>query len=645
MAKNKKSIFDSPLLSSKIKSAKPKLFPEGVLGYFGGPTLALIANAFLASYLNKYLTDIFGITSWAALFNTLLPVLSVIFVVLGNVVVGKLMDKSKFKAGKARPLILFSLPASLIALIVLFVFTPLAGATSDSGTQVTACILLAVGYNLWFAIAYPLYFTPHSALVNLSTRSGKDRSLLATLSNACNLASIGLCTMIIPFFLGFLFKYDGDVIDASASYNAFKIFAIILVAITAVGVIIEYFFTRERVTEEAFALSVGEGREENKKSITTKEQWKICRKDKFWIIIVIFFFLYQFGGMIKNVSQLYYCTSWFKGDDGLYNTINGGAFSGTLAIVGAIPTALGMVIAWPLSNKIGKGKAILYGAIVSAIGGAIGFLVPVVPASAQFAITIVSFAVKALGSTPAMYLSIALLGDILDHQEALYGKRTDGLSMTVYGAIMAGMTGLATGALNLVLQVSGYDPNHPELVQTAMLWVFIGAETICYVAIALLFIFMRVEKFSKFDQLAISADQKKLCENRGIPYVPADERLAREEAEAEKEAEEARVKELKANCEKKGLSFEEEEAKYQAAQAEKAKAKAEKEAAKKAKQAAKEKEQADKLAAMSEQEKAALKQKEEAKAAKKAEKEKLVGEEFEELRKQTAADREQALQA
>ena len=66
MSKSKKSVFDSPILSSKVKSAKPKLFPEGVLGYFAGPTLALIANAFLASYLNKYLTDIFGITAWAA---------------------------------------------------------------------------------------------------------------------------------------------------------------------------------------------------------------------------------------------------------------------------------------------------------------------------------------------------------------------------------------------------------------------------------------------------------------------------------------------------------------------------------------------------------------------------------------------------
>jgi len=640
MSKNKKSIFDSPLLSSKVKSAKPKLFPEGILGYFAGPTLALIANAFLASYLNKYLTDIFGITAWAALFNTLLPVVSVALVVLGNIVVGKLMDKSKFKAGKARPLILFSLPASLIALVMLFIVTPLASATSDSGTQVLACVLLAVGYNLWFAVAYPLYFTPHSSLVNLSTRNGKDRSLLATLSNACNLASIGLCTMIVPFFLGFLFVDKGGVIDTAASYNAFKVFSIVLIAITAVGAIIEYYFTRERVTEERFALAAGANREEGEqKSVSTKEQWKICRKDKFWLIIIIFFFLYQLGGMMKNVSQLYFCTSWFKGADGTYSTANGGGFSGTLAIVGAIPTALGMVIAWPLSNKIGKGKAIILGAILSIIGGGIGLLVPFVPENSQFAISIVSFAVKALGTTPAMYLSIALLGDVMDHQEALYGKRTDGLSMTIYGAIMAGMTGIATGILNLILQISNYDPNHPETMQTPMLWIFVGAETICYVLIALLFIFMRVEKYSKCDHKAIEEDQKAVCAKRGIAYVSSEERLAKEEEESNRASEEARLKELKLRCEKQGLSFEIEEKKYQDALAVKLKAKEGKEAAVKAKKEEKEKAFADKLAASPE-----LKAKLEAKKAKQEEREKKVEEEFLKLRELTLSERESALQ-
>ena len=576
------------LLTSKIKSARPKLFPEGVLGYFIGPVLALVANSFLASYFNKYITDIYNITAWAALFNTLLPIVSVIFVILGNILVGRLMDRHKTKVGKARPLILLSLPLSLLALMVLFIFAPFANQDSSQATKITALVLIAVGYNLWFAVAYPLYFTPHSSLVNLSTRSGKDRSLLATLSNACNLASIGLCTMIIPFFLSLLFKYDmtggantlpvydangklqyytdlngGVLYDTNASLTAWKIFAIILLVVTFIGVVIEFYFTRERVTEESLFLQDSKNKEETKKNVTVKEQWSICRKDKYWIIIIIFFFLYQFGGMIKNVSQLYYSTAWFQDANGHYTTENGGALSGTLAIIGAIPTALGMFIAWPLSNKIGKKKAILFGALVSVIGGAIGFLVPVVPENTKFAITAASFAIKALGTTPAMYLSIALLGDVLDHQEALYGQRTDGLSMTIYGSIMAGMTGIVTGILNGVLSLSGYTPNKPEVTKDAILWLFIGGETICYAVIIVLFIFMDVEKFSKLDHQAIENDQKAKCQKLGIEYVSSQERLEREEELANQKAEEARIHELKEKCEKKGLDFETEEKKYQ----------------------------------------------------------------------------------
>ena len=48
--KKKKSFFESPLLSSKVKSANVKIFPEGGLGFFIGPTLALLANSILGQY-------------------------------------------------------------------------------------------------------------------------------------------------------------------------------------------------------------------------------------------------------------------------------------------------------------------------------------------------------------------------------------------------------------------------------------------------------------------------------------------------------------------------------------------------------------------------------------------------------------------
>lgn len=578
MEKKKKSLFENPLFSTKVKSARAKIFPEGALGYFIGPTLALLTNSVLSSYFNKYLTDVLNMTAWASWFVTWLPVVSVIFVVLGNVVVGRLMDRNRTKAGKARPLLLISIPIAILALLVLFIISPFATDVINKESQVAALVCVAIGYNLWFAVAYPFYYTSHAALVNLSTRSSKDRSLLATISNATALAAMGLVNMIGSFFLGFLFvenEVDGvKVLDAAASYDRWKIFIIILLVVNVLGVLVEYYFTRERITEESF----GKEKVEIKKAASVKQQAKVCFKDKFWWIIIAFFFLYQLGGMVKNVSQLYFCTAMFPDSNGQFTTAQGGIWNGTLSIIGAIPTALGMVIAWPLSNKIGKGKAILFGAILSTIGGAIGFIAP-----DNFALVVTSFVIKALGSTPAMYLSLALLADILDHQEAKHKLRTDGFTMTIYGAIMAGMTGIATGIMNGVIGGVGYTGTNVSspAIQTALTWIFIGGETLCYAVIAVIFIFMNVEKFSDQDHKTIIENQKAEALANGEEWIEPEERLRREEAEAEAAAEEQRKTELKAKCEKKGLNYEEEESKYQAAQAEKKRIAEEKAAAKK----------------------------------------------------------------
>ena len=258
----KTSIFDR--LPSLIKKSNVTLFPEGAMGYLIGPTLALMANSVLANYFNKYMTDVLNINSWASEFFKWLPVISVIFVVFGNIIVGRLMDRSKSRAGKARPLLLISVPISFLALLILFVISPLATDTINTQGQGLALVCIAIGYNLWFAFAYPMYYTPHAALVNLSTRNSKDRTLLATLSNATALAAMGLSTMILPFFLSLLFvpqttnlpegaellasgeyALNGVVLyDAVASYNNWKIFVIALTAITVIGALVEFLKTK-----------------------------------------------------------------------------------------------------------------------------------------------------------------------------------------------------------------------------------------------------------------------------------------------------------------------------------------------------------------------------------------------------------------
>ena len=56
-SQKKRSIFQNPLLSTKVKSANVKP-PELLIGYFLGPFGALLASGIFTSFLNRYWTDV-----------------------------------------------------------------------------------------------------------------------------------------------------------------------------------------------------------------------------------------------------------------------------------------------------------------------------------------------------------------------------------------------------------------------------------------------------------------------------------------------------------------------------------------------------------------------------------------------------------
>ena len=630
------------ILSSRIKSANVKFFPEGVLGYLGGPFFALIPNGIINAFLMQYWVNVLGLDVWAGAFVWLLPLISSIVIVIGNILVGKLMEGKPRKAGKARPLLVLSVPVIAIALVALFLTPYPAGATAAQPNILTL-VIVAIGYNLFYAFAWPLYYTSHSAMVNLSTRNATQRSLLGTLSMAGQVGAAGVAGMAGGFLadlLGLLPLYDVDGVTIKDPFGWFGqfnndmelarqsangrwiIIDIVLIACLVVGVLLEFLFTRERITEEQFALSAsGDAKADAAnapKKVKMGDQVKVSIHDKYWWFIILFFFLYQLGGMLKNNGQIWYSQAWTYAS----------SLSSLIGTLGAIPTALGMVVVWPLANKFGKAVTIKWGAALAVLFGFVGWmpqfmgLNPGADEALISTFSILGFCLKALGTVPAMYVSLALMSDVLDHQEAVYGIRTDGFTMAVYGSIMIAMTGISN-ALILAIRTPFFDANgaalDPAGYRFAMTMIFFGGEMVCYLIIFLLLMFMNVEKFIDLDHAAIDEAQRKEAEAKGIAYVPAAERLKAEQAQAEIDSRNADIEELRAKCEKSGQNFEEALAAYEASEAEKAaKAQAKKEAneAKAAeKKAAKEKAEADRRAALTAEQRAAEDQKKAEKAA------------------------------
>ena len=632
----KKSFFNNPLLSSKIKSRSVKLFPEVALGYLVGPMFALISNGIVNTYLFQYYDKVLGLKSSALLFETLLPIISSIVIIIGNLLIGKLINRKPTAAGKARPLILLGLPILAIALLLLFI-VPMSydAAGNPQAPSIWSLLMIAIGYNLYYALAYPFYFTPHSALVNLSTRDGSARSLLATASNGAVLAAAGLSGMVGPILvdlIGLLPREAGDGKDAVTAMEAnskWTILMIIMIVLLVIGCLFEYYFTRERITEESFAIEVNEdvktAKEEKKTSML--EQVKICVHDKYWWLIILFFFFYQFGGQLKNSDASWYAQAFSNNGSDI-------SLAGYISIAGSIPTALGMVVIWPLANRFGKSNCIKVGAIFAFLMGVAGFVVLLPNISSNVGlvstVSIVTFCLKALGTVPAMYISMALMSDVLDHQEALYGKRTDGFTMAVYGSIIVGLTGIANGIIVGLNGINGFSyrdsVTNNRVLNTTL---FSGAEGVCYLIIFFMFLFMNVEKFSKLDQKTILVNRKNAILAEGGVWIDPEEKNKQEEKASMEASEEARIAELKEKCAKKGLDFSAEESKYQAM---KAKKDAEKEAKANAKKMALEKKEAEKKAkfeALSDEEKAALKAKEEKKTEIQKQKEAKIQLEFE----------------
>jgi len=651
--KTKKSFFETRLMRSKIKSRTVSLFPEAGLGYLLGPILALVGNGVVNIWLIQYWDKVLGLGTWAPLFETLLPIISAIVIVIGNLFVGRLMERKPSMAGKARPLILLGMPLVLVAMLVLFLVPfPSAAyedpslAGPDNGLLVS--IFIAVGYNLYYAIAWPMYYTSHSALVSLSTRDSGKRGLLGTAIMAAQLGAAGVSGMfggLLVDLLGLMPKYEyGKLVDgtlktittsdlaeaqAAGAYNTvisradanskWVILMIVMIAALIVGCLLEYFFTRERITEENVktaraAAAKGDDKAEVKK-VTMGQQVKICVKDKYWWFLMIFWFLYQFGGMMKNNGMSFYS-----------DALTGGfTVSSVINTVGAIPTALGMVIVWPIAAKLTKSKTIALGGFVAALAASAAFTALPLAGNpdnigAITGISVASFCIKALGTAPAMYISMALMANVLDHQEAVHGVRTDGFTMAVYGSIMVAMSGLCNGiivGLNSITPVDARPVLHT--------FIAFGVEGICYLIIAIMFIFMSVEKFTNVDNKAIVADQKAEVLAAGGKWVEPEERARLEEEENARLVEEARVEQLKIDCEKKHLDFDAENAKF----LEQKKAADEKAAAKKA--AAEAKKQA-KLDAMSQEQKDAMAKKEAEKKEKQAAKDAIALQELNKIR-------------
>ena len=539
-------LFDSRIHSQNVTGK------EKWLGYLLGPCGALLLNAVLATYLNVYYTDVLKLTTvWGGAFLVVFPLMSKIIDAITNVLMGYIIDRTKTKQGKARPWLLLSAP--LVALTGILLFTvPNAGET----VQV---IWVMLSYNLFYSLAYTIYNMSHNLMCPLSTRNTIQRGGLSVFNQISTIMMSGIIVALI--FPMAVMPMLG--VDQTKWILVMSVLSILSLPLT----LLEYYFTKERVTEEQ------SGTEEKKLPFLT--QLKIVLTDKYMVLMFVYFFIYTLGTSLKNIGLVYYCNY-------VLGTYNDGVTQTMISVIGGIPMGIGIFAVWPLAKKFGKRNVTLAGFILYALGSAICWAVPT-----NMAVVLIGQFIKNIGGLPCAYVFMALFADGLDHLEWKSGVRSDGVAMSIYNILAVATVGVATSLFNALISKAGYvapklvdgvtvAAEQSQAVKNMITFSFVGLETITGIILAVLLIFLSVEKTLSRKQAKIRDYQRAEAAARGEEWVAPEVRAAEAEAAYLRENEIAFEAALKDKCAAKGLDFEKELADYREAAAEKAAKTAEK---------------------------------------------------------------------
>ena len=551
MNQTKNGWFSSKFFDSKITSANTQK-SEMWLGYFFGPCFVYMAYyAIAGTYLTQFYTDVLGI---GGIFLTMMPIFSKIVDAITNIIMGRIIDKTRTRQGKARPWVLISGIFMAVAGALLYMV--------PRASYQVQIVWIIVSYNLFFAFAFTIYNMSHTLMVPLSTRNTKQRDGLAMLTSTGTTMLPGLLTTII---LPIMIRAFGVGEDSQSTW----VLMMSMLSILAIpATLVEYYFTKERVTEE----NIGDDGENRTEVVPFAKQLKACFADRYWLTIMAFWAIFQLFNFLSTNSILYYC-NWVLG-----NSVDSGTgFQVMVNAIGQAPLGLGIVILWPLVRKFGKRWVMQVGFVIGAIGSLIVLLNP-----GNFGLVLVGLVIKSFGALPT-YVVAAQLAESLDHIEWVNGFRTDGFSASVNSILITVTAGIGQSIILGGINSFGYiSPGstaqviqQPDGMKTFFAWCFVGVPMIGYLLGALLMSFYDIEDHIPQITADITARHKAEAEARGEVYMSPEEKAAIEQERLDHEAEEKRIEELKAKCEKKGLNFEEEERKYQARIAEQ-KAKADK---------------------------------------------------------------------
>lgn len=551
-------LFERPFMDSKARTRTVSR-KEVVLGHVIGPLgLILVVNT-IAALVEKFFTQqvgaIYGtgnvemVQVMGGRYEVVMTAAKLLGVAMG-LINGWLIQHTKSRQGRMRPWHLIFGFVSIIIGCLIFLFP---GQNSLGENYWYYFFFLLICYH---TVGSSYFYLFRDTIVSLTSRSPSEKLRLKFARQAC-------WTLISGILIGMLASMVILPLWLEKDINGYPVLMITLSVIAIPLLLLEYFYTRERITEDV-AHEVGL---ENEKQIPLRQQLEALLTNKYFVILMI---LMTVSGIMDN----------FKGGNVQYFYIKfllGGAENPMMytiyQVITGIPLGLGAIAIYPLAKKFGVRNVCWTGYTLVLLGGIVGWMFP-----ENLPVVLASGFIRQVGMLPNAYIFATLLCYAYDSVEHKSGFRLEGMLgvaiiVAIQNAIYAPFAGgFESGILKLgFVDVEGVVPNSSVL--SYMVMAFYLFDIIFAAASVLLLPMVDVEK--KLPQ--INADllerEKQAALARGEEWVAPEELARREEAEAEAQKEADRIADLRERCARKGLDFDTENQKYLDKQAKKEKKK------------------------------------------------------------------------
>lgn len=546
-------LFDRPFMDSRAitNSVSTK---EWVLGHLVGPLGLIFVVNTIAALVEKFFTQqtgaMYGVGNvemimkmggWYEIVMTAAKVLGMGVGLLN----GWLIQKTESRQGRMRPWHLIFGFVSIIIGCLIFLFP----GNHMGNIYWFYFFFLVICYH---TVGSAYFYLFRDTICSLVTRDPKEKAFIQYIRKMS-------WTLISGIIIGMMISMVVLPLWLEKDIKGYPILMICLSVAAIPLLFLEYYYTRERITEDVAA----EHARLDQQKVPLRDQLKALLSNKYFVILII---IATVGGIVDN----------YKGGNVQYFYIKfllGGAENPMMytiyQVVTGSMTGIGAFIVYPLAKKVGIKNLTVGGYAIVLAGSILGMLFP-----DHMVLALVAGFLRQVGMLPNAYIFAALMCYAYDSIEYKSHMRLEGMMgvavitalQTLIYAPFAG--GYESNILRLgFVDVQGIIPSAEVTQFMTLSFYLFDAILAAVVVIALPFV--DVEKKLPEINAELLRRKKEAVLARGEEWIDPAEAERMEQEKAAVIREENRIADLKAKCAKKGLDFDTENAKYLAKQAKK----------------------------------------------------------------------------